>query len=161
MFCFVGISGWTYPNHCAASCQAQPITVQDRLARWEGTCICTYTCVYSGTCMFLYWMLSLMVLTTFPWCCCVCVCVCACACSLQISTLADHNEELMKLKHAGPWSKLHLHITVSSDWSLHTWTQHFENKSPWKWHDRERESNYTLKMERLFWTSCGHPSCSC
>ena len=24
---------------------------------------------------------------------------------LQISTLADHNEELMKLKHAGPWSK--------------------------------------------------------
>ena len=24
----------------------------------------------------------------------------------QISTLADHNEELMKLKHAGPWSEL-------------------------------------------------------
>ena len=28
-----------------------------------------------------------------------------CVCRVQISTLADHNEELMKLKHAGPWSK--------------------------------------------------------
>ncbi len=26
-------------------------------------------------------------------------------CVVQIGTLSDHNEELMKLKHAGPWSK--------------------------------------------------------
>lgn len=27
-------------------------------------------------------------------------------CKFQISTLSEHNEELMKLKHAGPWSKI-------------------------------------------------------
>jgi len=31
----------------------------------------------------------------------------------QVGTLSDHNEELMKLKHAGPWSELTLVVWTS------------------------------------------------
>ena len=80
VFPVLGLSGWTNTYNCTTPCQAQQTAVQGSLAGRKGELH-----VQNKETFYMY--------------------IGCCSIETQISTLADHNEELMKLKHAGPWSK--------------------------------------------------------